>query len=146
MYTVKKPRFLCACMLLIVAALHCARSAKTVRAEQSTSGKSETAQAVPLCSLVSHPATYDGKRVTVAGCVTTDGSEYVVLSNLESPCPEGGVVPLDDPKLSSAEAYEAVPGKKVCGAFTGTFRASTALYNRVLEVEGTSGLRTSALE
>jgi hypothetical protein len=101
---------------------------------------------VPLCSLVAHPATYDGKRVTVAGCVTTDGREYVVLSNLENPCPDGGVVPIDAATLESADQYEAAPGRKVCGTFTGTFRASTALYNRVLEVEDTSGLVASVLE
>jgi hypothetical protein len=53
-------------------------------------------------------------------------------------------VPVDAPTFRAAEQYEPEAGKKVCGTFTGTFRASTELYKRVLEVEATSNLQTSA--
>ena len=100
---------------------------------------------VPLCTVVENPTLYDGRRVTMSGCVTTDGREYTVLSDIEEPCTRGGIVPIDAPALRREQQFDAEPGKKVCGTFTGTFRASNALYERVLEVEETSDLITSAL-
>jgi hypothetical protein len=70
-------------LLLAIAALHCAQPASTRAAGQSSDGGADVAIVVPLCEVVSNPAAYDGKRVTVNGCVTTDGREYVALSNIE---------------------------------------------------------------
>jgi hypothetical protein len=59
--------------------------------------------------------------------------------------PRGGILPVDAPTLRPEQQFDAEPGKKVCGTLTGTFRASNALYQRVLEVEETSGLTTTLL-
>jgi hypothetical protein len=133
-------------LVLAIAILHCAKPLHTSAAPQSRGNRSEVSVVVPLCVVVANPDAYDGKRVTLTGCVTTDGREYVALSDLEKPCREGGIVPIDAPTLRAEHQFEAEAGKKVCGTFTGTFRASTALYNRVLEVEETSNLQTSAWE
>lgn len=133
-------------LLLAIATLYCTKPLQKSAAPQSRSSRSQVAVDVPLCVVVANPSAYDGKRVTVAGCVTTDGREYVALSDLEKPCREGGIVPIDAPTLRAEHQFEAEAGKKVCGTFTGTFRASTVLYNRVLEVEETSNLQTRALE
>lgn len=119
---------------LLVAAMSCTKPVPTNVSHALT---------VPLCTIVEKAADYDGKRVTVYGCVTTDGHEYVVLSDHDRPCPNGGLVPIEAPALRPEQRYEPEPGKKVCGTFIGTFRASTTLYKRVLEVEETSGLTTS---
>lgn len=133
-------------LLLAIATLHCAKPVDTSVAPQPRESRSGASAVVPLCAVVANPSAYDGKRVTVTGCVTTDGREYVALSDLKKPCREGGIVPIDAPTLRAEHQFEAEAGKKVCGMFTGTFRASTVLYNRVLEVEETSNLQTSALK
>lgn len=74
-----------------------------------------------------------------------DGRWVMVLSDIAKPCSGGGIVPVDALALRREQQFDAEPGKKVCGTFTGTFRASNALYERVLEVEETSGLISSAL-
>lgn len=124
-----------------IVAFHCGKADPTVLRSHT-----RPAIAVPLCSVVDNPSRYDGKRVTVRGCITTDGREYVALSDLERPCRNGGIVPIDAPALRSAQKFHAEVDKKVCGTFTGTFRASTALYDRVLEIEETANLKTSALK
>ncbi|HEX8151948.1 MAG TPA: hypothetical protein VF698_02430 [Thermoanaerobaculia bacterium] len=133
-------------LLLAIATLHCAKPLPTSAAPQAGTSRSEASVVVPLCVVVANPGAYDGKRVTVTGCVTTDGREHVALSDFEKPCREGGIVPVDVPTLGAEHQFEAEAGKKVCGTFTGTFRASTVLYDHVLEVEETSNLRTSALQ
>jgi hypothetical protein len=120
-------------------------SCRTRRGETSNT-RSQAALVTPLCQLVATPAAYDGKRVTVIGCVTTDDREFVVLSNLERPCSNGGLVPIETSTLKPAKRIGAVAGKKVCGTFTGTFRAMTPLHQRVLEIEETSNLQRSALK
>jgi hypothetical protein len=132
-------------LLLLIAHLHCAKDSTTAQ-PRSTEDGSKAALHVPLCTLVANPSGYDGKRVAVEGCVTTDGREYIALSDLTNPCDHGGMVPVDAPTLRAEHRFEAEPGKKVCGTFVGTFRVSTLFYDRVLEVEETSNLRTSALE
>jgi hypothetical protein len=94
---------------------------------------------------VVNPRQYDGKRVSVTGCVTTDGGEYVVLSDVDHPCSDGGIVPTYGPGLKEEQQFHPAVGKMVCGTFTGTFRASTALYERVLEVEETADLHAISL-
>lgn len=132
-------------IILSIAATRCANPFNTTRAPQQMSSKSHAPIVVTLCAVVENPAQYDGKRVTLSGCVTTDGLEYVVLSDLKKPCPRGGIVPVNAPALRREQQFDAEAGKKVCGTFTGTFRASNALYQRVLEVEETSGLTTTPL-
>src|SRR5438552_18569567 len=121
-----------------IAGLHCAKGISTPATSQTKSALN-----VPLCAIVADPTQYDGKRVTVRGCITTDGREYAVLSYLQKPSSNGGIVPIDAPTLRTAQKFHAGPDKKICGTFTGTFRASTTLYDRVLEVEKTSNLQTS---
>ena len=125
--------------------MSCANPLKTATTRESLKTGADGALVVPLCAIVENAALYDGKRVAVNGCVTTDGNEHVVLSNHDNPCPNGGLVPIDALTLRPEERYEAERGKKVCGTFTGTFRASTTLYKRVLEVEETSNLTTTTL-
>ena len=135
-----------AVLLLAIAIWHCAKPLETTAGPESRSSRLEASVVVPLCTVVANPSAYDGKRVTMTGCLTTDGREYVALSDLEKPCLEGGIVPIEAPTLRAEHQSDLEAGKKVCGTFTGTFRASTVLYNRVLEVEETSNLETSALD
>lgn len=131
-------------VLLMLSALSCADRDSTA-VQSARNGEAEPVTVVRLCAVVEDPARYDGKRVSMIGCVTTDGREYVVLSDLGYPCARGGIVPIDAPTLRREQQFDAHPGKKVCGTFVGTFRASNGLYERVLEVEETSNLATSAL-
>lgn len=130
--------------LVVLAGLRCGKPVNPAVPRDATNQAAASA-VVPLCSVVQNPTLYDGRRVTISGCVTTDGREYVVLSDIAKPCSGGGIVPVDAPALRREQQFDAESGKKVCGTFTGTFRASNALYERVLEVEETSGLITSAL-
>lgn len=124
-------------------AARCAEPIDTADAPQRTTSASDAAIVVPLCAVVENPAQYDGKRVTITGCITTDGYHYVVLKNLEHPCSGGGIVPVHALALPPEQRFEPGADKKVCGTFTGTFLASNPLYKRVLEVEKTSGLKES---
>jgi hypothetical protein len=131
-------------VLLMLAAVHCANPVNT--AVPKNSGNGATAPiVVSICTVVENPGRYDGKRVTVSGCVTTDGREYEVLSNLAKPCSRGGIVPVFARGLRREQRFDAEPDKKVCGTFTGIFRASNGLYDRVLEIEQTSDLEKTAL-
>lgn len=130
--------------MLMLVVVNCAKPISTA-AQKEVGEQAATSMAVPLCAVVENPALYDGKRVTITGCVTTDGREYTVLSDIENPCSRGGMVPVSTPRLRREQQFDARPGKKVCGTFTGTFRASNGLFYRVLEVDETSGLTTSAI-
>jgi hypothetical protein len=132
-------------VLMMIVAAGCVNSGDPAGQNRRTSDRAGTLITVPLCTVVENPAAYDGKRVTINGCVTTDGREYVVLSNLEKPCSRGGLVPVETLALRREQRFDAQPGQKVCGTFTGTFRASNGLFDRVLEVEETFGLTRSAL-
>ena len=123
--------------LSILVAVHCANPFKGA-VQKKPSDETDASIAVSLCAVVENPAVYDGKRVTMTGCVTTDGFEHVVLSNIERPCSRGGIVPVEAPTLRHEQRIDPQPGKRVCGTFTGTFRASNGLFDRVLEVEETS--------
>jgi len=93
-----------------------------------------------LCEIVGNPLRYDGKRVSVRGCITTDGREHIALSDSTWPCADGGLVPVESARLSPERQYHAAPNKKVCGTFIGTFRAATLVYQHVLEVDDTAAL------
>lgn len=82
--------------------------------------------------------THEGKHHLQAEFLTQQGP-VPMLSHIHS------IVPVEAPSLRRDQQFDPEVGKKVCGTFTGTFRASNALYQRVLEVEETSGLTTTAL-
>lgn len=92
-----------------------------------------------ICTVVKEPNRFDGKRVAVNGCVTTDGFEHVSLSD-PAGCEFGALVPIDSVKLPPNQRYVLEPNERLCGLFTGTFRAATVVYDRVLEVENATNL------
>jgi hypothetical protein len=98
-----------------------------------------------ICEIVKDPRRFDNMRVSVSGCVTTDGKEYVTLSDI-SQCVAGGLVPIESKVLLKSKRYEVRPDERVCGVFTGTFRLATVVYDRVLEVEDTSNLHTRVIQ
>jgi hypothetical protein len=96
-----------------------------------------------VCAVVDDARRYDGMRIAVNGCITTDGFEHVVLSGVgDVDCANGGIVPVESKRLPPHQQFRTDPRKKVCGTFTGTFRASTELYERVLAIEGTANLQS----
>lgn len=100
-----------------------------------------------ICAISRSPLSFDGRRVSVNGCITTDGYEYVILSDRDH-CASGALVPIESTKLPLAQQYSAKVkiDQRVCGIFTGTFRLKTAVYHRVLEVESTSNLKSSLVK
>ena len=77
------------------------------------------------------------------GCITTDGREYVVMSDPERLCKNGGIVPNETVKLPRRQYYVDV-NHRVCGKFTGVFHSATPIYNRVLAIEEADKVTTSA--
>jgi hypothetical protein len=104
----------------------------------------KVAEKTTICEIVRDPGRFDGKRVTVSGCITTDGKEYIALSDIGGKC-TGGLVPVESTRLPASKHYEVRADERVCGVFTGTFRRATVVYDRVLEVEDTSNLRTAPI-
>lgn len=110
-----------------------------------------SAWAVPMkttvCAIVTSPAQFYDKRVTVEGCITTDGIEHTVLYDKE--CPYSGIGPGESVKLRPEQRFFPEVDKEVCGTFTGEFRATTGIAGitidtNVLEIDETANLKTSA--
>ena len=118
-------------MLLLLLAQSCNRAA-TLRVP--------AIERTTVCTISRNPEKFDGRRVSVSGCITTDGYERIVLSD-RGLCTSGGLVPIESTVLPRAQQYSAKRDHRVCGVFTGTFRLRTAVYDRVLEVERTSNLQ-----
>ena len=93
-----------------------------------------------VCMLAKDPGKFDGRRVKVDGCISTDGQEHSSLMDSEVECPSGGLVPVESKDLPSVQRPRANADTIVCGTFVGTFHASTPLYDGVLEVEETTAL------
>jgi hypothetical protein len=93
-----------------------------------------------VCMLAKDPGKFDGRRVTVDGCISTDGQEHSSLMDSEAECPSGVLVPVESKDLPSVQRPRADADTIVCGTFVGTFHASTPLYERVLEIDETTTL------
>jgi hypothetical protein len=91
-----------------------------------------------ICGLVADPRAFDGKKVRVSGCITTDGYEYIVLSDPSNAC--GGLVPDTQLDPAAGRVYLIRPDRRVCGVFTGTFQASNPVYGRFLQVESSKSV------
>lgn len=132
--------------ILALALLRCGNGVTTgepgVAATQSAT--SATATQTSICEVVAAPHAFDGRRVKVYGCISTDGQEHSALTDPKTTCGGGGLVPVEAPALPLSEEPNADANTIVCGSFTGTFRASNALYQRVLEIDKTEALTRQA--
>jgi hypothetical protein len=93
-----------------------------------------------VCALVDAPQAFDGRQVELYGCISTDGQEHSSLTDPKTRCSGGGLLPVELPTLPESQKPAADADTIVCGTFKGTFRASNALYERVLEIGNTSNL------
>jgi hypothetical protein len=141
-----------ALMLLAGGILHCTRRALTSDTGTNTPGRtagdhSTTATRTTVCAIAATPAQFDDKRVTVDGCITTDGIERTVLN--DRACPYTGISPGESVKLRADQRFFPEAEKEVCGTFTGVFRAQTGIGGitvdtNVLEIDETANLKITA--
>jgi hypothetical protein len=108
---------------------------------------STTATKTTVCAIAATPAQFYDRRVTVDGCITTDGIERTVLH--DRACPYTGISPGESVKLPADQRFFPEVEKEVCGTFTGVFRAQTGIGGltvdtNVLEIDETANLRTIA--
>jgi hypothetical protein len=108
------------------------------------SATSSAAVQTSVCALADEPQSFDGRRVELYGCISTDGQEHSSLTDPRATCRGGGLLPVEAPALPEGQKPRANAGTIVCGTFTGTFRASNGLFERVLEIERTMSLTRRA--
>lgn len=89
-----------------------------------------------ICEIASKPERFVGKRVVVAGCITSDGFEHIALTQADQYCDAGGLSPGKSPHFNSPQWFYPRPDEKACGIFAGVFRGSDLLQVRVLEIDG----------
>ena len=104
-------------------------------AERRLSGPFRTT----VCEISANPKRFYDMRVTVEGCIRTDGLEHTVL--YDKKCPHTGIGPLESGKLPAAKRLFPEVGREVCGTFTGTFRAATMIDTNVLEIEDAANVK-----
>jgi len=121
--------------LLILAWLPSCGQTPPKSALSPRTSKPTTAPVVELCDVIADPGRFDGKRIAVDGCITTDGREYTVLANRRHPCSGGGIVPVEGPDLPSGQRLHLKATEATCGTFKGIFRKTTLVYDRVLEID-----------
>jgi hypothetical protein len=138
---------------LILSSIVQCRGRSTAHTVSKDARASRVTSSAPLratvCSIVTNPEKFYGKRVMVDGCVTTDGIEHTVLGNKE--CPYTGIDAAESAKLHADQRFSPKFDKNLCGTFTGVFHKSRSLGNlivdtNVLEIEETANLRSSPLE
>jgi hypothetical protein len=96
-----------------------------------------------ICNIAATPRAFYKKRVTVEGCVTTDGLEHTALTDKD--CPYTGIGLIESIRLRPQQRFYPDRDKQVCGTFSGIFQASTMIETNVLEIDETANLRTSAV-
>jgi len=106
-----------------------------------------SAIATTVCVIAAAPSQFYGKRVTVEGCITTDGIERTVLN--DKTCPYSGIGPAEGPRLAPAQRFFPEVDQEVCGTFTGVFHATTSIAGttmetNVLEIDEIANLKTFA--
>jgi hypothetical protein len=138
---------------LLLLLLPCSVQCRSHSARGSVSAKQSVGSASVLrttvCAIAANPKAFYGKRVTVEGCVTTDGIEHSVLG--DKACPYTGIGPAESVKLRPAERFFPQVDKQVCGTFTGVFQATRSIGSivvdaNVLEIEETAHLKTLPID
>jgi len=95
--------------------------------------------------IAARPQQFYDKRVTLTGCVTTDGIERTVL--IDRTCPYTGIRTSQSAKLRPDQRFLPTIKSDVCGTFTCTFR-SVITFNEivvdtnVLEIDDATDLKT----
>jgi hypothetical protein len=94
-----------------------------------------------ICEIAMDPQRFIGKRVVVDGCITSDGQEYTVLTQVDGHCDAGGMSPGMSPDYRPTEWVYPKPDEKACGTFAGVFRGPDMLNSRVLEIGDAQNVR-----
>jgi len=137
-------RVLVILMLLPLAGRCRSRSAAHDSAADKPIAKSSVPVRTTICAIAENPHKFYGTRVTVDGCVTTDGIEHTVLG--DKTCPYVAIGPVESVKLQPTDRFFPEVDKEVCGTFSGIYQATRSLDNKVvdtnvLEIEETANLR-----
>jgi hypothetical protein len=129
--------------VIILFAIMCADSCHILR--EKTVRPANVPSRTTVCAIAADPRRFYDKRVTVKGCVSTDGIERTVL--IDDACPYTGIRPSQTARLRPNQRFESIFGNEICGTFTGTFRSSVSFENivvdtNVLEIDETANLKT----
>jgi hypothetical protein len=81
-----------------------------------SSSVDSTAISTDICSIVVTPKAYDGRRVVIHACVSSDEYEYTFLFDERAACVRSGLTPLEGKHLRGVTLT-----KDKCGDFTGLF-------------------------
>ena len=113
-------------LLLLPCVLECSR-----RAARGTVGANRP-MAIPttVCAIAANPEAFYEKRVTVSGCVRTDGIEHSLLT--DPACPYVGIGPGESVKWRFDRRFFPRADRKVCGTFTGVFEKTRSIDSIVV--------------
>jgi len=134
-------------LLSVLLSVRCQRAAPTHHSQLARVNKrvrhDSNVIRTTVCKIAEDPRPFYEKRVTVEGCVSTDGIERVLL--LDNRCPYVGISEIESARLPQSQRFMLDANKRACGTFTGTFHAATMLgkvvvNENVLEIEETSNI------
>jgi hypothetical protein len=97
-----------------------------------------------VCEISTNPRKFYNQRLTVSGCVSSDGVEHTALTDMS--CPYTGISPAQSATLPEEQRFTPSINSDVCGTFTGTFRDALVFQKviidtNVLVIEQTANLK-----